>query len=885
MANIQTGESTVLNIEVKGLYLNPSTFGDNAPNGALTKANNVVIDRPSIVETRRGFSNDFSTFVDEGVRSLYQYNNYLLANTTDNKLFADKLNNGTFTPYLVPNPDYPAYSSDPYILYNVPDPINPASRIRGLETNKNFYFITQAGTYRLDSINGEPRFAGAPPGLSGTGITDVTGSGFLPNNTRVAYRVVFGYQDANQQLILGAPSSRFIVTNTSGAYQNTIVTFQIPKEIVAAPQDFFFQVYRGSASPDLNTEPDDEMALVFEDLCTGGTVVITAGQITVNDITPDTLKGASLYTNQGQDGILQSNYRPPWALDVCTFKQYAFYANTRTLQNANLTLISAGALNGTDALVPGDTITFTPSELGGTPFTLTAVAGSNNVALGWFNVSNTGDPGYDIQVTASNIALVVNGYATNNFLTGYYTSTGSDLPGQMNFSRLTLVPDNFVITTSRIECFQQALPVTSTNDSRPNRIYYSKFNQPEAVPLVNYIEVGSANQPINRIVPLRDGVMVMKQDGVFRISNAAPPFTVTPIDYNVRILADNTAAELDNKVYFLSDQGVVALSDSDAQIMSFILDKTIIENTSPDLFPNLKGVAWGQAYQSDRKYILSMPQVSDDYQATQQYVYNHLTQVWTRWTRETSCGIVFKRDGKLYLGSRALDNVSPGSAPGINNNYLYQERKSFTNADYADNQYTATSTTNTYTKTLVILNPTLPNNIEVLPGWTVQQSSSGSTARIVSVNVGMVYTTLTMDQEQTWKLGDLIIYTPIYSEIETIQLDCDNPGMNKQFNEIVYIFSKQSFTQMSANLTSNTSGIPALDILIPTLRGGWGIDPWGPTPWGGNPSGQGKIRRYVPQAIQRAGWLYVNLSNAEAFTSFGWSGLQLYFKNTSTRQK
>ena len=582
MANVgQPGEGSVINVDVKGLYLNPSTFGQNAPNGALTIANNVVIDRPSVVATRRGFDNSFYTLPNDGVRSLYQYNNVKLMNTTDNDLHVDPLSNGVFHTYTG--------------TYKVPDPLDPASRIRGLETNKNFYFITEAGTYRLDQIAGQPRLAGAPPGLSGSGYPLATGSGFLPTNTRVAYRVVFGYKDYNNQLVLGAPSSRFIVTNTSGADQNTQVTFQLPKEIQANPVDYFFQVYRGGVTPDLTTEPDDEMSLVYEDICTG------AATITIDDITPDSLKGAYLYTNQGQDGILQSNYRPPWAKDVCTFKQYAFYANCRTLQNASITLIAAGASNGADALVPGDTITFTPTEIGGVPFTLTAVSGGNNLALGWFQVSNTGNPGFDIQATAMNIALVSNAFGTNVFLSGYYTSLDTDLPGQMRFDRLSLVADPFTITASRTTCFEQAMPITSINDSRPNRIYFSKFNQPEAVPIVNYIEVGSANQPINRIVPLRDGVMVLKQDGVFRISNAAPPFTVTPIDYNVRILADNTAAELDNKVYFLSDQGVVALSDSDAQIMSFILDKTIIENTSPTLFPNLKATAWGIAYQSDRK--------------------------------------------------------------------------------------------------------------------------------------------------------------------------------------------------------------------------------------------------------------------------------------------
>lgn len=869
--------SSVINVDIKGLYLNPSTFGDNAPNGALTIADNVVIDRPSVVSPRRGYSNAFSTLLNDGVRSLYTYNNIMLMNTNNNFMHVDLLSNGLFSTYSG--------------TYNVPDPNDSASRIRAIEVNKNFYFITDKGTYRLDHPSGEPRFAGAPPGLSGTGITAVTGTGFLPNNTRVAYRIVFGYKDYNSQLILGAPSSRIIVTNTSGLDQNVILTFQVPKEIQTDPTNFFFQVYRGNASPNLLTEPDDEMALTYEDICVG------AATITIDDITPASLLGAYLYTNQGQDGILQSNYRPPWALDICTFKQYAFYANTRTLQNAALTLISAGASNGSQALVPGDAIVFTPNEFGGTPFVLLATNGGNNFALGQFQVSNTGNPGYDIQTTGMNIALVANAYPGNTFLTAYYTSLDSDLPGQMNFTRLNLTPSTFTISSTRITCWQQPItndsvtsPLVSINDSRPNRIYYSKFNQPEAVPVVNYIEVGSANQPIDRIIPLRDGVMVLKQDGVFRVSNAAPPFNITPIDFNVRILAPNTAQELDNNVYFLSDQGVVALSDSDSQIMSFILDKTILENTSPELFPNLRKVAFGLAYQSDRKYILFMPSNSNDYQATQQYVYNHLTQVWTKWKLNASCSLIFKRDNKMYLGSVAKDNLSAGSAPGINNNYLYQERKSFTVQDFADNQYSASTTTNDYTDTLVINNPSLPAGVSLLPGWTVTQLSTGSKARIVTSTVGISTTTLILDSKQQWNetVGDsskIIIYTPVYSTIETIQLDCDNPGMNKQFSEIIYIFTKQDFTTITASISSNTAGVPVVDTFGPAQHGGWGIDPWGTSPWGGGPSGQGKIRRFVPQAIQRAGWIYLNLVAGEAFTEFGWSGLQLFFKYTSSREK
>jgi hypothetical protein len=847
-----------IQLAIHGLILNPSTFGNNAPQGALSVADNVVIDRPSVVETRRGFDNSFYTLASDGVSNMFQYNNTKLMNTVNGKMMVDVASNGAYTTYSG--------------TYPVPDITNTASRVRGIETNKNFYFITQDGTYRLDNVAGVPRPAGSPPGLSGTGVT-LGVTGFLADTTAVAYRVVFGYRDYNHQLVLGAPSSRIVVENNSGNSTNTTITFQLPKEVQLNATDFIYQLYRGNASPNLITAPDDEMSLVYEDICTG------TATMTIDDITPVALAtGAALYTNQGQDGILQSNYRPPWAMDVCTFKQYAFYANTRTLQTANITLISAGASNGPNAIVPGDTITFTATEFGGQSFALTAIAGANNFALGQFQVSNTTNPAYDIQVTASNIALVANAFAGNEFLTAYYVSSTDDLPGQLKFDRLSLISNDFIITSTNNLCWEQALPVTSSNDTRPNRIYFSKFNQPEAVPIVNYIEVGSANQPIRRIVPLRDGIMVLKDDGVFRISNAAPPFNITPIDYNVRILADNTAAELNNQVFFLSDQGVVALNDSDAQIMSFLLDKTIIENTSPTLFPNLSATAWGIAYQSARKYILAMPTNAADTQATQQYVYNHLTQVWTRWTLNVSCGLIFKKDGKMYLGSL-------GSAPGTNNSYVYQERKDFTIDDYADNQYASTTSTVGRAQTIVITNPSLPANVTILPGWTVKQASSSAMARIVSLTSDVSFTTLVLDSYQDWLAGDLDLYVPIYTDVQTVQIDCQNPGMNKQFTEIIYIFTEQSFTTLSVGISSNTISNPYMDTLVPVNSGGWGIDPWGTSPWGGEQVVQGKIRRIIPQKVQRAGWLYINIANAECFTKFGWSGLDIRYSTTSTRQK
>lgn len=850
-------EKPVLPIfELVGLVTNPSTFGKNAPNGALSQAENVVIDRKSIIESRRGFDNSFST-IGTSARAQFQFDNIRLLHGSDDTLYADLLDDGV----------YVAFDG----TFKPPSPTETGSRIRAVEANKNFYFISDEGTWRLDTISNQPRKAGAPAGLTGTGV--VTGvTGFLPNLTQVAYRVVFGYRDSNNVLVLGAPSGRIIVSNNSGTAANVDVTFQIPKEIQAEPTEWFYQLYRSNYSLNLATDPDDEMKLVFEDVCAAGTT------ITVSDITPDVLLGEALYTNQGQGGILQSNYRAPWATDICLFKEYTFYSNTRQPQNNLLTLISAGSLNGPDALINGDTIIFTANEVLGPVFTLTG-ANANNAALGEFEVSNTGDPALDIQITANNIVLVANEFIDNTFLAAYYESNVNELPGKMMFERLSLTLDNFTITSSRSTCWGQVLPLTSSADVNPNYVYYSKPSQPDAVPVVNYLAIGSANRPVRRIIPLKDGVMVFKDDGVFRISNSTEPFAVTGIDSTLRIVAVNSPAVIDNKVYLLSNQGFVAVSDSDVQLMSYDIANLVRASSNPSLFPNLNETAFGIAYQTDYKYICFVPSTGADTEAKEAYIYNYLTRVWTKWIFTASCGLLFRADDRLYLGS----NV--GSAPDPAESYVYKERKDSINADYADNQYTATNTTVGYTNVIVIDNPDLPAGKEIEVGMTIVQSPGSANVRITGVTVGMTQTTLTVAQNQIWAAGDVVIYTPIDSIVRFVQIDCENAGMNKQFTEIVYVFTEQSFNELTVSISTNASSTPHLDYIVPTSRNGWGIDPFGEFPWGSPNSGQGKIRRYLPTKVQRAGWLYITMENKEAFTKFGLSALELFYKNTSSREK
>lgn len=898
-----------LSLQISGLVTNPSTFTNVAP-GALQVADNIVLDRPNIVTPRRGQFRYGTPADGTGIESLFDYGNSLLRYTQDNHLEYDSDGEG----------DWVRYSGS----YDIPGVSTPGNRIRSLESNLNFYFLTDKGTYKLDNLSGPPRPVGAPQGLGGQGVTTGT-NGFFTQGTNVAYRVVWGYKDNNGNLILGAPSDRIVVQNgqttmnisavtgtaltvssvaglvvgqtvTQGSISDTIasivgsvvtvtsattftigsalagfdtnvtLTFQIPAGIDTT---WFYQVYRSQNSAGITVEPSDNLQQTIEGVPTSGQ--ISARFVTVTDTTPETLLQAFLYTNSNEDGILQANFQPPWATDVCFYKSYSFYANTRDIQRFFVNLLSTEAPDG---LQIGDAITFTNTNGG----VFTIIGGSTeNTASGQFRVQNTGNPGIDLQATALSICAVINLYASNTFLNAHYVSSFGDIPGQMEFELNSLDPGYFYMNCTRVTAFSPTVIATgqgaaSTNTVAPNRIYWSKLLQPEAVPTVNWVDVGSRNQPIQRILPLRDGIIIVKPDGVFRLSgtsagDSGSGWTVNGLDNTVRCIAPNSAQVLDNQVFMLTDQGVVALSENGTQIMSYPIEHTLLSLTSPAQFPNQYDLCFGVAYNGDRKYILCLAANGTDAFCSYEYCYNTLTNSWTRWTLPVLCGIVNIGDDKLYFGA-------PDQGLG---GYVTKERKTYTNQDFADFEYDITVVSSTGSQV------TITDASLLTVGMTVTQLASSSSS-IIQAIVGNV---LVMKDISTFTAGPALAYTPIYTVLKTVQCDSGNPNMQKHIPEISFIYSEANFDVMAAQFSTDLSGANQVQSLRPSQTGSWGRFAWGTgAAWGGAVvSQQTRIRTMIPATAQRSNWFYVELSLAQCFTSFGLSGLSWVVNDVSTRQR
>jgi hypothetical protein len=332
---------------------------------------------------------------------------------------------------------------------------------------------------------------------------------------------------------------------------------------------------------------------------------------------------------------------------------------------------------GTGAPTASGTLTKTTgagdATIGYSAFTYTI----NEVVLG-----NNVSPAISIDETARSLVAAVNKNLASN-VSAFYTSGPTDLPGLMLFQNQNLSAAAFTITTNSTQTgneFSPALPISgssvkSSNTAQINAIFYSKYQQPEAVPLVNYFLVGPKDKAILRILPIRTGLMIFKEDGIYQLTGNNGQFVINPFDSSALLLAPDSAQVLNNQVYMFSSQGVVTVSDTGVSVISRPIENSLQQVITPayDYIPNTFGVA----YEADRAYLLWTVTNTNDTVPTQCFRYNTFTTAWTRWPISKNCGVVLINQNVLYLGP-------------CDQNFIEQERKTITRTDYADRVYSLT---------------------------------------------------------------------------------------------------------------------------------------------------------------------------------------------------
>lgn len=247
----------------------------------------------------------------------------------------------------------------------------------------------------------------------------------------------------------------------------------------------------------------------------------------------------------------------------------------------------------------------------------------------------------------------------------------------------------------------------SENERKINRVYYSKTNQPDAVPLLNYFDVGADDKAILRIYPLRDTLFVFKEDGLYRISGESPPFNLALFDSSCVLLAADSPGVVENTLFCWTRRGISAVSEAGVspEISKPIEDKVLKLSTVN--YPSFKAATFGLGYESDQSYYVWTVDGTEDTLATICYRYSTDSRAWTIFDKTNTCGIINPLDDKLYLGAGDI-------------NYIEEERKTFSRLDQADREYQTLITAGNFTGTTIKL-PSV-TNLKVGDSFTQEQT-------------------------------------------------------------------------------------------------------------------------------------------------------------------
>ncbi|PJI40411.1 hypothetical protein [Ferrovibrio sp.] len=846
--------------QAKGLntYENSVT----AERGDTRLAVNTVIVRKGLMSNRPGFEY-YVPDTDGTINNMLEYSDYLIDHLDDNTLGRRTQSSSTRVNY-----------TGTYVA-----PTN--YKIHGTTTQRNFYFCTTAGIFRLDSPTSEPIKAGTPEALDLQAQLDGIGGGFLSGSTKVAYKMVWVRTDSNGLVTRGKPTvgvdltnaSRLSVTSitrasttatvttasshgysngdtvlVSGADQSqyngqvaianvgantfdytvsgspttpatgtitvekqldAVVTFTAPFDVKSGDK---YEVYRTIQTSDASIIPGDEYYLVEQDTFTGtpGTVV------SFTDSIGDEFLNTPLYTNPDSgEGATSANYRPPFATDIEQFNGITFYANTAIDDQSTINLISVLSLVDNTSAIRVTRIN------GGTSQNYVFDT-AENVATRRFKRYTAGDVSANIESTMRSFCRVVNQDA-DGLVYAEYLSGPSDDPGKVRLWVRDKATGSFAVSANNSTTgnnFLPSLPTTGTdylsqNDRRQNRVYYSKPDAPDSVPLLNYVDVGSETKPIERIVALRSTLFILKQDGVYMIQGAGPTYgNAITLDNTAIIAAPESTAVLSNYIYMFSNQGFIRLNENGAVIISIDIEPDVMSKLPQG---NVRSVSHAYGDEFRRQYVCWLPDDGNATYGTIAYVYHIIPEEWTTWDKPAGASIVSGETRNVFITSgreEALLKLRTGAAV----------------SDYSDEQFDLTLTQQT--GRVVRLDWTANPLFQIDEGYSLHQS--GRFAKIVDYQfvTGSTYD-VTVDRDITFTVGTVEARTPIYSHFQFPADPCGEAGITKLFQSITVYLDQGKVSKATIQYATNEMGqVGEFEVMPNTSSVGWGQSAWGIVEWG-----------------------------------------------------
>jgi hypothetical protein len=187
---------------------------------------------------------------------------------------------------------------------------------------------------------------------------------------------------------------------------------------------------------------------------------------------------------------------------------------------------------------------------------------------------------------------------------------------------------------------------------RSARVYWSKPDEPAAVPPINFVDVGDARRAILALVPLDDALLVFKEDGIFSILGSEP-WVVDEVSTSHRLLSADAVCVLDGVAYAWTDRGVVAVTAGGVQAEVSAPIASELRALVPEFPLGSTAVtrgAWMTAHPRLGLVILAVPSSAGQPLSATWYVWHTGTQRWSRWERTDRYAVYDPAYGSLLVG-------------------------------------------------------------------------------------------------------------------------------------------------------------------------------------------------------------------------------------------
>jgi len=981
-----------------------STNGNpiNAQQGTCMVGKNFETVRPNVYRKVRGRAAYGTGLPSENVSQFLEYQNRLICHMANDTLYYDSNGTGTFAQYTDVDAGTTFSASESGKL------------MQGLEHAGSLYITTDIGIQKIDSLSGNIRKAGVEQAL-GFDLNLITGT-ILENNKAVAYRIIWTLTDANGNKALGAPSERQTIINTSGGAQAVNLRAYIPEDISTS---HYLEIYRSSIVASVVTPPED-FQLVYRAQPTSAE--ITAKAMSVDDVLADGFRGAELYTNTTQEGIAQSNHRPPKANSITEFKNHIFYGDienrhrlytalisvadltagtsTLTISNGTQTLTLGSVADVADATISsvaddgagiceltttgahgyssGDYVRFLnvtgvdfPDVVNGkvyevtvtaaTTFTITEAWVATYTATGGtldfyedtgatprFVISGSGTVSVAIDETARSIIRTINQASGNSTWYAYYDSSYEDVVGKIQITNRDMGGAQFYLTANSADTGAELTPpipttgtdYKSTNDDLQHAVMWSKEGQGEAVPLINIKRLGSANDPVLKVVGLRDSLFVIKKsDGIYRMTGSSSDnFNFEEFDGTVECTQLNSIAKGQNAIFLNSALGYSMVSDIGVEVIGApneYDDKKPRYNTDFDV----DGYGWFD--EEDKSYFVSTHNDTDSTDNDIVNVYNTFTGAWMQreygqYTNDPNIRCAKVISGYTYY------------AP-LSGNGILKEKKTLTDADFqtpdiantitgidTDAKTITLGTTSiipaeakltqgNLTRTITAVNSTsevvlssvnnLATNVSLTVSGaadngsgairittstphglvtgnsvdiagivgTTEANDSWSIALVDTTNFDLVNSTFTNAYVSGGAVTNAITITPgVVGTLQYQMIHCGLPEYEKTFSE-AHVFFDNAETGIG-NLTLRTktdADTTWIETPLSEADNSFGSLPWG-TIWGAK-SISDMWRTLIPEEHTRAAHLYIQLIHKKPLEQCAICGFSIVYDVTDTR--